>query len=186
MSNSKSTRIIAIGVAVFIVGGALLFLVLRNGGSSKAKTPSAVVSTTPTTVAGAISFPSGATAAPVIAFKIPEGQNAVAIPMDYFAGGGGYVRSGDLVNIYALFNKDCASKEFPAAVKLLKSNVRVLEVLGSPPAASGAASSYLLALSPQDAERLIFNAKFAGLYFTLTTNNEPAASTTGITCSNAL
>jgi Flp pilus assembly protein CpaB len=185
MSNSKSTRIIAIGVAVFVIGGALLFLVLRGGGSSKAKSPSVATATTSTTVAGAVTFPA-TTPTTLIQFKIPAGQNAVAVPVDYFAGVGGYVRPGDQINIYAILNKDCTDAKFPSAVKLIFSNVKVLEVIGTPPAASGTAASYLLALSPQDAERLIYNAKFGGLYFTLTTNNEPAATTTGVSCNNPL
>jgi Flp pilus assembly protein CpaB len=185
MANNKSTRIIAIGVAVFVVGGALLFLVLRGNNGSKT-TVSSPPPTTSTTVAGSVSISPVATTTPLLQFKIPTGYNAVAVPMDYFAGGGGYVRTGDQVNIYTVINKDCADKNSPAAVKLLLSNVKVLEVLGASPAPTGAASSFLLALTPQQAEMVIFHEKFEQLYFTLTTNNEANATTTGITCANSL
>jgi hypothetical protein len=185
MANAKSTRIIAVGVAVFVIGGALLFLVLGRSSTSTPKVQTAVSApATTTTVPGSVYIPATPPTT-IIQFKIPTGLNAVALPMDYFAGVGGFVRPGDVVNIYTLVNKDCATTTTPAGVKLILSNVHVLEVLGSPPAAAGAASSYLLALSPQDAEKAIFNAKFYGLYFTLTTGNEPAVSTTGISCSNA-
>ena len=187
MSNNKSTRIIAIGVAVFVIGGALLFLLLRNNNStSKAKTTTAATAPTTTVAPGSVSISQSATPTTVIQFKIPDGLNAVDIPMDYFAGGGGYVRAGDQINVFAILNKDCTNDKFPAVVKLILSNVKVLEVLGTPPAPSGASASFLLALSPQNAERLIYNAKFGGLYMTLTTNNEPVASTTGVSCTNPL
>jgi Flp pilus assembly protein CpaB len=185
MSNAKSTRIIAIGVGVFVIGGALLFLLLRGGSSTPKHKTLAAAPTTSTTIAGAVSVSATApTALPVLSFKIPDGMNAVAVPMDYFAGIGGYARTGDQVNVYMVFGKDCASQPQPSGVKLLLSNVKVLEVLGSAPAASGTAASYLLALSPQDAERVIFAEKFESLYFTLTTNNEQPAGTAGVTCTS--
>ena len=185
MANLKSNRIIAVGVAVFIVGGALLFLVLGRGKTSTTRSQTAVSApATTTTVPGSVLIPATPPTT-IIQFKIPTGENAVALQMDYFAGGGGFVRTGDLVNIYTVLNKDCANTTAPAAVKLLFSNVKVLETLGSAPAATGAASSFLLALTPQDAEKAIFHARFESLYFTLTTGNAAPATTSGISCATS-
>ena len=187
MTNTKSTRIIAIGVAVFVLGGALLFLLLRNSGgksSPSAATKAAVV--TPTTIApGSVIIPSSPPTTLQLQFKIPAGLNAVSIPADYFAGVAGYVKAGDKVNLYTFLNKDCLTKDTPATVKLFLSNVQVLEVLSSVPAQTGAPASYLLALAPQDVEHLLFFQHFYGIWMSLTTNNEPAVASTGVTCSNA-
>ena len=186
MNNNKSTRIIAIGVAVFVIGGALLFLLLRNGGStSNASNPKVASTPIATVPPGSVTF-SATPPTTIIQFKIPAGENAVAIPMDYFAGVAGYVRPGDKVNVYAFVNKDCVTKDFPAAVKLIQSNVQVLEVLGAAPAASGTPGSFLLALTPQQAEQILYFQHFGSMYMSLTTNNEPNATTAGVTCTNSL
>jgi len=180
MANQKSTTIIALGVAVFVIGGALLFLVVHNNNNSNKKSPKAAASqpTTSTTVAGAVS-------AGTTAFTIPAGENALTVQMDYFGGGAGFVKSGDVVNIYAVANKGCAAP-YPQVVKLVQSNVRILDVLGSPPAQTGQPGSFVLSVTPQQAEVLIYQVKFAALYFTLTTGKEAPANTTGVTCTNAL
>jgi hypothetical protein len=176
MTNAKSTRIIAVGVAVFVIGGALMFLVLNRSSSSgtpRASTNLSAPATT-TTIPGAVVIPASPPTT-TVQFKIPAGLNAVAVPMDYFA--------GDMVNIYAILNKDCSTATAPGAVKLIFSNVKVLEIFGNQPASTGSSAAFLLAMSPQDAERTIFSSKFEGLYLTLTTGNEPPVATSGVTCS---
>ncbi len=188
MGNKKSTTLIALGVAVFVIGGALLFLVVRHNDkkSSKSANLTSASVTTTTLAPGTAVIPSTPSSTGVIEFKIPSGDNALAVQMDYFNGGAGYVRQGDKVNIYVVANKGCTSNAATSQlVKLLLSNVQVLEVLGSPPAASGSPGSYLLAVTPQQAEQLIYHKTFDSLYFTLTVPGTPPATTTGITCSNA-
>jgi Flp pilus assembly protein CpaB len=174
-------------VGVFVVGGLLLFLVVGRG-TNKTPTPTQQVAagpTTTTTAPGSVVFPI-APPTTLIQFKIPAGKSAVAIPMEYFAGVGGFVRPADVINIYVMVNKDCATPNAPAAVKLLLSNVKVLEVLGAAPAATGTPASYLLALTPQEAERVIFASKYDSLYMALTTDNSPPATTSGVDCKTAL
>jgi Flp pilus assembly protein CpaB len=173
-----------------MVGSLLLFLVVGRGGkSSSTTTATQHVATAPvvtTTVApGSVVFPATPPTT-IIQFKIPANETGVALPMDYFAGGGGFVRPGDSINIYEVTNKDCATPAAMATVKLIQSNVKVLEVLGAAPATTGTPSAYLLALTPQEAEKVIFGAKFESLYLTLTTDATPPQATTGITCKNAL
>lgn len=188
MKQSKSTPIIALGVAVFVIGGALLFILLRNDNkSSNSAKPAARtgVAVTTTTAPGGVTFSASPTTT-VIQFKIPDGQRALSLQMDYFGGGGGFVRSGDSVDAYVLVNKDCKDPKNGLAVKLVEPNLKVLEAIGQGPAQAGQPTNFLLGVTPQQAERLIFLKNAYQLYFTLTGPNQPAATTTGVTCTNAL
>lgn len=186
MENKKSTPVIVIGIAVFIFGGALLFLVLRGKSSSPGTArPTTAAGVAATARRGAVSLTAGTAAAPAVSVQVPSGENAVALQMDYFGGGGGYVRTGDKVNIYAIVNKDCKTTGQPAAVKLVFSNADVLQVLSQGPVQSGSPTSFLLAMTPAQTEKLLFQSHVNTLYFALTSANEPAATTTGVTCANA-
>jgi hypothetical protein len=187
MNNQKSTMLIAIGVAVFIVAGGLLFLVVRHNDHKSPKATTISQAAVPTTVvsSAAASTPTAAsgTAPPVV---VPKGDNAVAVSMEYFSGVAGYVHANDHVNIYVVANKGCAANPVQSQLaKLLLSNVQVLAILGPAPAAGGGPSSFLLALTPQQSELIIYHHAFDSLYFGLTSVNEPAAATSGITCANA-
>jgi Flp pilus assembly protein CpaB len=184
MSNTKSTRIIAIGVAVFVIGAALLFLVLHKNKSSNSSSSNVAAPPTTTTIPGAITV--GVTPTPTaFQFTIPSGDNAVAVSMSYFPGIGGYVKAGDLVNAYSVIKGGC-SPSVPNGVRILLSNVKVLEVLGSPPASNGQPASFLLALNPVDAAKVIYAESFESLYFTLTTGNEPSMANLGVLCAESL
>lgn len=191
MRQNRSTPIIALGLAVFVVGGALLFLLLRsdNGSSSKAKPiprAAAAQASTTTTAPGGTTF-SAAAPTTAIQFKIPEGQRALSMQMDYFGGVGGFVRPGDSVDVYVLINKDCKDpKNAPLGVKLIEQNLKVLEVVGQGPAQAGQPSNFLLSMTPQQAERMIFLKTAYQLYFTLTGPSQTSLQTSGITCTNAL
>ena len=188
-ARNKSTPIIALGAAVFVVGAALLFLLLRNDNSSKPRPlakSGAAAATTTTAATGGVTF-SAAPPTTAIQFKIPDGQQALSVQMDYFGGGGGFVRAGDTVDVYAIINKDCKDpKTFPLAVKLVEPNIKVLEVIGQPAGQTGQATNFLLSVTPQQAEQLIFLKSGFSLYFTLSTPNQPAPATTGITCTNGI
>lgn len=183
--NKKSTPIIALGVAVFVVGGALLFLLLRGNDKKTSKPVAApAVVTTAAPAPGSAAATAAAAAAPI---KVPAGQNAVAVQMDYFNGLGGFARSGDVVNVYEVVNKDCKDlKGAPLGVKLAIANAKVLQVIESAPAQVGQPANYLLSMSPQDAERLIFLKTGYSLYFTLASQGEPAPATSGVSCANGL
>lgn len=189
MANQKSTTLIALGVAVFVVGGALLFLVVRHNDHKSPKTPassSAASAVTSTTLApGTRVFPA-TTPTTVISFKIPPGENALAVQMAYFAGGGGYVQDGDAVNVFAVTKGACTDPHAPQGVTLIDSNVKVLSVLGNPPSSAGQPTSFLLAVTPTVAAQLIYQQTFNALYFTLTSANEAPASPLAVSCTNNL
>lgn len=181
MSNQKSTTLIAIGVAVFLIaGGALFFLVQHNNKSTPKSATLSRSAVSSTTIPGASAISTVGT--PSVA--IPKGDNAVSMQMEYFAGVGGYVRPNDLINIYVVVNKDCKDTHYPLTVKLMQSNVKVLQVLGQGPLQTGQPTSFLLAETPQQAEALLFLKNLGTLYFTLTNDASAAAATTGVSCSN--
>ncbi len=133
-------------------------------------------------------------------FEIPEGFEAVAVQIEFVAGGAGYVNPGDLINLYGLYETAVADRPAPRA-ELLLTNVEVLDVdLSIPPRrgttgaggtetqrASSSAVTYLLALRTDDAEKLIYTTQFADFYATLTPDGAaPAGPTPGRDAGNVL
>ncbi len=130
--------------------------------------------------------------APVRTVSVPSGLQAVAVSVPFINGGAGYVRVGDLVNVYA--NITDAGK--PAAcTELLVPDVQVLDVnqevapqVGTPEPGNptnlatttvrpgGTSLTYLLAVGPAQAQDIIFMASNESLYLTLTQKGQPAPS----------
>jgi Flp pilus assembly protein CpaB len=174
-----------IGVSVFIIGAGLVFLGLHSKkaapatNAAPAPTQSAPAGTTSTlTTAGA-----GQTGVPIV---IPDGFSAVAVKLDHVAGLAGHVSPGDLVNLYATVKSGAAIKGLtPPFSKLVLSKVRVLDVNGL--AADGSGDpTFLLSLTPADAERAIFFAKFESFWAALVPAQEKPAVTGGIDYTNDL
>lgn len=134
-------------------------------------------------------------------FKIPDGYEAVAVQIDFVAGGAGYVNPGDRINLYGLYTAAAAGRPAPRA-ELLLTNVEVLDVdltipprRGTDPAASsqtaarasGSSVTYLLALHTLDAEKVIFTTEFASFYASLTADKAPPSGPTpGVDADNVL
>jgi Flp pilus assembly protein CpaB len=128
---------------------------------------------------------------------IPAGMNGVALTLDYTPAGAGYPGAGDTVNIYQVIRP--SDEGSPGAfTKLLLSNVLVLDVSqqqapstnanvttasseGQGTRAPGTQITYLLALSPTDAEHVIFATSMNHLYFTIVHKGDGAATTPGVT-----
>ena len=125
---------------------------------------------------------------------IPEGKQGVAVHLDFVPGGGGYVGAGDRVNVYSVVRNGTPNPDDPAGspcnprVHLFLSNIEVLDVSAevAPRVAvadqkqertAGNALTYLLALDPFEAERVIFMASHEGLYLALTGDQAPPAGT---------
>jgi len=120
---------------------------------------------------------------------IPPGKRALALKLEPVAGVAGFVGAGDLVDVYGV------SKEGEGAassrVQLVLQSVEVLNVNGlGLPAAQGQADGpnlvYLLAVTPFDAERLIYLTEFNKLYFDLVAKGEPPVVTPGAGAAEAL
>lgn len=149
--------------------------------------------------------------------QIPDGFDGVAVTIDYTPGGAGYIAPGDTVNLYGLFaggdasaagvGGDAAAAQPGAArlprTELILTNVLVLDVSAQQGTslqnndpetgqsagrqATGTPLTYLLALTPTDAERVIQMTSFAGLYLSLTADDAPnVPDTPGVSGDNVL
>ena len=110
--------------------------------------------------------------------KIPTGKTALAVQLGFVPGVAGFVGSGDRINIYGLLEEGPGS---PSA-KLIMQNTEVLSVTPSGATAQSAGSDvkpvFLLAVSPQEAERLAFLTTFQQLYFSLVPKDAPPSGPT--------
>lgn len=179
----RSSKLVAIGAAVFVAGAGLVFIGLRRSPapSQPAQGPTTVV-TSPSAEADVVA--QGAATAPLSSVKVPSGFEAVAVQLEQVPGLAGYAQPGNLINVYATVKggKPVARLEPPYS-KLVLTKVRVLDVAGGGEAGD---PTYLLALAPSDAERLIFFAKFESLWFTLVPDDAPRARTSGLDHADAL
>jgi len=173
MARNRSTALIAIGAAVFVVGAALTFLVVRDDDESKVAASAPASST-----AAATAQPAGA-AAPA-AVKVPAGKEAVAVLVPTVPGLAGYAQVGDEVNVYGTFkdHQPNAAVKGPPLAKLVLSQAKVLAVTAPPPGAEGANATYLLAVNPGEAEKVIYLASFEGIWMSLSADGAPALSGT--------
>jgi Flp pilus assembly protein CpaB len=183
MAARRSTQLVIIGASVFIIGAGLVFMGLHS--DKKAKAPQTAAATTPAPGAGQIVVQGTTTQAhaPVV---VPKGLSAVAVKLDHIAGIAGYAKQGDHVNLYATVRGGAAQGGLtPPFVKLVVQNVLVLDVTGI--AADGSGDpTYLLALSPSQAEQAIFFARFESLWATLAPAASAPASTAGTDYTNDL
>jgi Flp pilus assembly protein CpaB len=172
-----------LGLAVFVVGFAVVFMALTGGsGDKKAAAP-----TTPTTevAAGRVIIPAAGVPAPTT-FTIPTGKQAMAVQVAYVAGLAGYAKPGDVVNVYATVEKSQPNSDIkPPLAKLVLPNVEVLAVTGPGPGSDAGNTTYLLALDAAQAEQAIFFSRFEGLWMTLVPKGQPASTTSGHSYQNA-
>ena len=124
--------------------------------------------------------PSSASVAPTNGLAIPAGKNAVSVTAPVPQAVAGYVSAGDLVNIYMTSKSD-------QSARLLLSYVPVLAVVpaNTPKIAATAPVttdvSFTLALSPQDAEKIIFAQTYEALWYGLVHPGDSPATGAGQT-----
>jgi len=181
MAAKRSTQMTIIGVSVFIIGAGLVFLGLH---SKKAPAAAPAPAASQSAPANGTLIASGTTSG--VPIVIPDGLSAVAVKLDAVAGGSGHVHPGDLVNLYATVKSGTPTKGLtPPFAKLVLSKVRVLDITGV--AADGTGDpTFLLALTPADAERAIFFAKFESMWAALVPAQEKPAATAGVSYANDL
>lgn len=179
----RSTQMLLLGAAVFVIGASVVFLTLSgSGGGGAASAPP----TTSTTIAkGTVFVPQAAAPLPAT-FTIPEGKQAVAVQLPFVSGLAGYAKGGDRVNIYATVEKGAPNTPNPPPLaKLLLANVEVLAVNGPGPGSGTGNTTYLLALDADQAEQAIFFSKFESLWMTLVPKDQPKSTTPGRAYPNA-
>ena len=235
--RQRSNLIVVIGLAVFLVGAAAAYLIVRDEGSSSASTGTRVtvlyadrpipagtrgndalsqglvrtkqVSTSAkpasALVDGAqltgrtatVSVPGGSilvaeqfqqAQTAIGTVKIPQGKQALAIQLANVPGVAGFAGAGDVVDIFAAVKSGVA----PGRVHLVAQAIEVLNVNGTQIAATqgqpgGAGLVFLLAVTPNQAEHLIYLSTFEQLYFSLLPRGTGAGpQTPGVTPADAL
>lgn len=170
MARNRSTALIAIGAAVFVVGAALTFLVVRDDDDSK------VTASAPAASSSAAAAQPAPTAAVPLPVKVPTGKEAVAVQVPTVPGLAGYARVDDEVNVYGTFKdrQPNAGVKGPPLAKLVLSGATVLAVTAPPAGAEAGNTTYLLAVNPGDAEKVIYLASFEGIWMSLSADGAPA------------
>jgi Flp pilus assembly protein CpaB len=111
---------------------------------------------------------------------IPPGKRALSLEMSPVAGVSGFVGAGDRIDVYGVAN----GEKTPPSVRLVLQGVEVLNVNGAGlPTAQGQPGGpnlvYLLAVSPAEAERLIYLNEYEKLFFDLVPKGEGPVATPG-------
>ncbi len=167
--------LILIGAAVFVVGASLAFLAVRSGddgGSSKVNT----AATVPVAKAGDV-VAAGAT---LPSFEIPSGKQALAVQMPYVSGVAGFVKAKDKVNVFGTIKpNDPAPKPNLAPTPVAKLILSDIEVLHVSAAAAGVPTTFVLALTPAEAEQVVYFQTFQGLYLSLARTDQGVVTTPG-------
>ena len=239
--GKRSNLIVTLGLAVFIIGAAATYLVVRNSddsttvGAGKVSvlvaeqpipagtTGTAVVtgnlvknkavdaSARPATALTDVSQLAGKTVTLGVSqgeilttdqfqaaqtrigtLKIPDGKTAIALQLANLPGVAGFAGAGDRVNVYGVVKAGSDPKLPAGMAHLIMQNTEVLNVNGTTlPAVQGqpggAGLLYLLAVSPAEAERLIYLSTFESLYFSLVSKDAPPVpGTPGSTITDAL
>lgn len=181
MGKNRSTVLIAIGAAVFVVGAGLAFLAVN--GSNDDPAPRVQTAATADTTPGQVTAAGGL--AP--SFEIPAGKQAVAVQVDYVKGVAGFVKAGDKVNVFGTIKPGSPPTKnlTPPLAKLILSDVSVLSV-SAPAAGAAGPTTFVLALNAADAEQVVYFQTFEGLYMSLARSDQGTVSTPGRAAGTAL
>lgn len=183
MAARRSTQLLVLGLGAFVVGTGLVLFTLGAGDGDT----TAGATTGSRARAGASATTKGAAGPdapekPVLRdlegrITLPDGKRAVAVSLPSVAGTAGHAKPGDLVDVYATVEPE-GNPPPPPYAKLLLQSVQVLDVVGDEDAANGQAT-FLLALDPVSAEKLVYLARFESAWLTLVPPGTPAAQTPG-------
>lgn len=239
--GKRSNLIVTLGLAVFIVGAAATYLVVRNSddgtvaGAGKAsvlvadkpipagttgaaavngglvKNKAIDIAAKPATALTDVSQLAGKTVTLGVSegailtqeqfqtaqtrigtLKIPDGKTAVAVELANVPGVAGFAGAGDRINVYGVVKAGSDPKNPSGMAHLIMQNTEVLNVNGTTLAATqgqpgGTGLLYLLAVSPAEAERLIYLSTFESLYFSLVAKDAaPVPATPGTSITDAL
>jgi Flp pilus assembly protein CpaB len=115
--------------------------------------------------------------------RIPPGKTALALQMQSVQGLAGFAGAGDKIDVFGLEKPGGGT---PAGgARLVLQGIEVINVNGTaaapnPGQPGGSTLVFLLAVTPQQAERLIYLSSFEQLYFSLVPKDQqPVAATPG-------
>lgn len=123
--------------------------------------------------------------------KIPVGKTALAVQLANVPGVAGFAGAGDQINVYSVIKSSPETRGTPA-VRLVMQNTEVLNVNGATLAATQGKPDdtgivYLLAVTAEQAERLVYLTSFEQLYFSLVSKDQaPVPATAGASVNDAL
>lgn len=183
--SRRSTPLIGIGAVALAVGAAATLAALKADHH-----PSRV------RAAAGAEAPGGITTD----FKIPDGRQALAVALDPVAGTAGVAHAGAHIDVFAAVTKKDDKGNNSNAARMLIQNVEVLRIdtgagIGAAaaavtkdtPAAPAGSTVFVLAVTPAQAEKLVYHAAFSRLWFSvLPEGQKPVAPTPGVTTGNEL
>lgn len=174
-TKKRSSFLIGIGACALVVSTGLAALATRDSGGDKPTV--AATASTPTTIAvGAVAAPAG-----VPSFTIPSGKQAIAVAVPGVAGMAGFVKAGDVVNVYGALNP-VNGQPADTSAKLVLQKVKVLSSQSSP---DGASTTYVLAVDTTDAEAIVYLTNFQKVYLTLARDDQSSLLPKGFSGRNA-
>ena len=175
--QKRSTTIFVIGLLTLVLGAATTFAALK--GPKKASADTRVRQGQAAPAAGQ---PAG--------FTIPAGKRALAVALDSVAGTAGTATKGSRIDVFA----SVAEKEVREGIdtkntRMIIQDVEVLSIGASGVLANdkapSATTTFVLAVTPDQAEKIIFHASFSKLWFTvLPAGAKPVPNTPGVNTAN--
>jgi Flp pilus assembly protein CpaB len=184
--SRRSTPLIGIGIAALAIGGLATLAGVRSDGTGvKAGGSKAAAAN------GSAETHGQADAAEL---KIPDGKQALAVALDPVAGAAGVAKAGSRVDVFAAVSKKDAAGDH--AARMIIQNVEVLRVDSGTsaiagdvkaPGPPGTATTFVLAVTPTQAEKLVYHASFNRLWFSVVPAGQPnAPATPGVNKGNEL
>lgn len=170
--QKRSTTIFVIGLLTLVLGAATTFAALK--GPKKASADTKLRQAAP-----AAGQPSG--------FTIPEGKRALAVALDSVAATAGTASKGSRIDVFA----SVAEKDVRQDVHDTKNTRMILQDIEVLSAGAGGmlandkapstTTTFILAVTPEQAEKIIFHATFSKLWFTvLPAGAKPVPNTPGV------
>jgi hypothetical protein len=181
-ATTSSTRLLAIGALVLVVGVILVLLVLRgNVGGSPAAAPDPAGDDPADVTAAATT---GSESAPAVVpttveelasvrlplpAAVPDGYEGVAVRASFIRGLAAIPTPGDHVNLYRATTggEDEAGLPVPGEAELVLDDLEVLALIGPLPTQNEGEITFLLAVAPDDVATVLPVAGSSELWFTL-------------------
>lgn len=180
--SRRSTPLIGIGAAALAVGALAAFAGITSDQPGQVKVG-----------ASAAGAETGAVSAEL---KIPEGKQALAVALDPVAGTAGVAKKGSHIDVFAAVTKKNDGGNSSNAARMIIQNVEVLEIqtasaIATAKDAANAATPnttvFVLAVTPTQAEKLVYHAAFSRLWFSvLPAGQAPVPPTPGVNAGNEL